>query len=124
MPAPRVPHLEFASMRVFDVFVNDEKLCRAGVGVDGVLATSVTWVKLTGEAAEEARRSNAPVEETRLHVGGLSNDTHQRWVQRMLTVGDRVTVAIASARNADAPSHSRKQNRKKDEELERQYFLR
>jgi hypothetical protein len=120
----RFPHLKSVSMRVFDVFVNDEKLCRAGVGDDGVLDTIVTWVKLTGEAAEQARRSNAPVEETRLHVGGLSNDTHQRWVQRMLTVGDRVTVEVASARSADAPSHSRKQNRKKDEERERRYFLR
>jgi hypothetical protein len=104
--------------------VNDEKLCRAGVGNHGVLDTIVTWVKLTGEAAEEARRSSAPVEETRLHVGGLSNRTHQRWVQRMLTLGDRVTVAVASARNADAPSHTRKQNRKEDEERERRYFLR
>jgi len=111
-------------MRVFDVFVNDEKLCRAGVGDDGVLDTIVTWVKLTGEAAEEARRSNVPVEETTLHVGGLSNHTHQRWVQRMLTVGDHVTIAVASARHADAPSHIRKQNRKQDEERERRYFLR
>ena len=111
-------------MRVFDVFVNDEKLCRAGVGRDGVLDTIVTWIKLTGEAAEEARRSKAPVEEMRLHVGGLSNHTHQRWVQRVLTVGDRVTVAVGSARNPDAPSQSRKQNRKEDEERERQYFLR
>jgi hypothetical protein len=42
----------------------------------------------------------------------------------MLTVGDRVAVVVASARNADAPSHTRKQNRKQDEERERQYFLR
>jgi hypothetical protein len=111
-------------MRVFDVFVNDEKLCRAGVGDDGVLDTIVTWVKLTGEAANEARRSNALVEETTLHVGGLSNHTHQRWLQRMLTVGDRVTVAVASAREADPPSHIKRQNRKQDEERERRYYLR
>ena len=103
-------------MRVFDVFVNDEKLCRAGVGDDGVLDTIVTWVKLIGDAADEARRSNAPLEETTVQVGGLSNHTHQRWVQRRLTVGDRVTVAIASARKADPPTHIRRQNRKEDEE--------
>ena len=111
-------------MRVFDVFVNDERLCRAGVGDDGVLDTIVTWVKLTGDAAHEARRSNAPVEETTVQVGGLSNHTHQRWVQRRLTVGDRVTVAIASASKADPPTHIRIQNRKEDEERERRYFLR
>lgn len=111
-------------MRVFDVFVNDQKLCRAGVGNDGVLDTIVTWVKLTGEAAKTARRSNAPVEQTTLHVGGLSHHAHQRWVQRMLTVGDRVTVAVASARHADRPTQIRRQNRKEDEERERQYFLR
>ena len=111
-------------MRVFDVFVNDHKLCRAGVGDDGVLDTIVTWVKLTGEAADGARRLNAPVEETTLHVGGLSNHTHQRWARRVLTVGDRVTVAVASARRADPPSHIRRQNRREDEERERRYFLR
>lgn len=111
-------------MRVFDVFVNDAKLCRAGVGDDGVLDAIVTWVKLTGDAAEEARRSNTSEEQTTLHVGGLGNQTHQRWVQRMLTVGDRVTVAVASARKADSPSHVKRQNRKEDEERERQYFLR
>jgi hypothetical protein len=110
-------------MRVFDVFLNDQKLCRAGVGHTGVLDAMVTWVKLTGAAATSARRAHAPVEETRLHVGGLTHDTHQRWVQRMLSVGDRVTVAVASARGADAPGHSTVRNKREDEERERRYFL-
>lgn len=110
-------------MRVFDVFVNDETVCRAGVGRDGVLDAIVSWVKLTGAAAREARRLRTPVEETRLHVGGLSNETHQRWVQRRLTTGDRVTVAVASSSTADAPSHRHKRNDRQDEDRERRYFL-
>jgi hypothetical protein len=69
------------------------------VGDDGVLDTIVTWVKLTGDAAEEARRSNAPVEETRLHVGGLSNDTHPRSkADQSDDLEDRMVVAWSIAR--------------------------
>src|SRR6266540_2530922 len=42
-------------MTVFDVYLNDRKRCRAGVGPDGVLTAIVNWVKLTGPAARAAR---------------------------------------------------------------------
>jgi hypothetical protein len=111
-------------MRVFDVFVNDQKLCRAGVGRDGVLNTIVSWVKLTGQAAAEARRRNAPVEELRLHVGGLNRNTHYRWAQRALRVDDRISVTIGSARSPDKPASSKGDDPQVREEQERQYFER
>lgn len=106
------------------MFVNDEKVCRAGVGPDGVLNAIVNWVNLTGAAARNARRLKQPAEEMRLHVGGLSGKTHQRWQERMLNVGDRITVAIASAKTADAPLAKEPQNPKLREEQEQRYYLR
>ena len=90
-------------MTVFDVFVNDRRRCRAGVGADGVLSAIVSWVRLTGPAARTARRFKRPLEELRLHIGGLRAATHRSWVEQPLRVGDRVTIAIGKARSADRP---------------------
>jgi hypothetical protein len=90
-------------MTVFDVYLNDRKCCRAGVGADGVLTAIVNWVKLKGPAARRARRLKQPVEESRLQVGGLSNGTHRSWLESIVAVGDRVTVAIGTAATVDRP---------------------
>jgi hypothetical protein len=111
-------------MTVFDVYVNDRKVCRAGVGRDGVLTAIVNWVKLTGEAAATAREQHAPSQETHLHVGGLRNRTHRQWAQRPLEPGDRVSIDIGSAPAADRPASTKKRSAKQDEELERRYYER
>jgi hypothetical protein len=110
-------------MTVFDVFVNDRKLCRAGVGTDGVLNTIVSWVKLTGSAAHTARRLKTPPEETRLHVGGLSKGIHRRWPGRMLKAGDRVTIAVGTGQTFDRPVREAPTDPKLREEQEKRYYL-
>jgi hypothetical protein len=111
-------------MTVFDVFVNDRKICRAGVGARGVLSATVTWVRLTGTAQGTARRLKEPSEQTGLAVGGLSKGIHRRWPSRDLTTGDRVTIAIASARTFDRPVREEPLDPKLREQQERQYYLR
>lgn len=90
-------------MTVFDVYVNNRRCCRAGVGADGVLTAIVHWVKLTGPAARNARRLGQPLEESRIQVGGLSKGTHRSWLERTLTVGDHVAIALGKAGMADRP---------------------
>jgi hypothetical protein len=87
-------------MFVFDVYLNDRKQCRAGVGADGVLTAIVNWVKLSGPAARTARRWKQPLEESRIHVGGLSKGEHQAWLEKNLTVGDRVAIVVGRAGSA------------------------
>jgi hypothetical protein len=111
-------------MIAFDVFVNGKKLHRAGVGADGVLNTIVTWVKLKGEAAVHARRHRQPGQEAIVQTGGLSRDTHWRWPQRMLKIGDRVTVAIAEARTVDRPTGQTRDDPRRRQQQERRYYLR
>ena len=94
-------------MTVFDVFVNDRKRCRAGVGSDGVLTAIVNWVRLTGPAARRARQMHAPIEESRLHVGGLRGGKHHSWLERDLEIGDRVTIVIRKAGRADRPAETK-----------------
>jgi hypothetical protein len=94
-------------MLVFDVYLNDKKRCRAGVGPDGVLTAIVDWVKLTGAAARRARRFKQPLEESFLHVGGLSKGEHQSWLEQNLKIGDRVAIVVGKASRADPPIRKR-----------------
>ena len=91
-------------MTVFDVFINGRKVCRAGVGADGVLSAIVNWVRLTGPAARTARRTRQPIEESRIHVGGLRGDEHRTWLERDLFPGDRVSIHVVKAPRADSPT--------------------
>jgi hypothetical protein len=111
-------------MRVFDVRVNGKRLCRAGVGPDGVLDAIVSWVKLTGEAARTARRLEQPVEETRLHVGGLRKGTHVRWPAQLLTAGDSVSISVAAGRTFDPPASQKRQSPRVQRLQEKRYYLR
>jgi hypothetical protein len=111
-------------MKVFDVSLNDRQLCRAGVGADGVLTMMVTWVKLTGQAAKEARRLGHPLDETRMHVGGLRKNTHFSWADRHLRAGDRVTIGVTEARTSDPPARQKRNDPTQDERREREYYLR
>jgi len=111
-------------MIVFDVCVNDRKLCRAGVGEDGVLDTIVNWVKLIGPATDNARRLRKPLEEMRVEVGGLSGETHRRWPGRNLKVGDRVTIAVAAADAFDPPAREVPRDPKLVDRQEKRYYLR
>ena len=81
-------------MRAFDVSLNGKKLCRAGIGDDGVLTTIVNWVtrKNTGDLF--------------LEVGGLVStvDEHVSWVnQKPLQVGDTIRVTLVEAKSVDEP---------------------
>jgi len=111
-------------MTVFDVYVNGRKLCRAGVGDDGVLVANLTWVRLSGPARQDARRRRRLSAETRLHVGGLAGGTHRKWAGRMLKIGDRMSIRVASAKTFDPPIQEKPQDPRVREREERKYYLR
>jgi len=83
-------------MRAFEVSVNGERLCSAGIGDDGVLTTIVSWL---------ARPSGGSMH---LEVGGLISQTkeHVTWVrQKPLSLGDTVQVKIVEIEAADNPTN-------------------
>lgn len=89
-------------MICFQVAVNGERLCTAGIGDDGVLNAIISWVGPDDKGCEAAAS-----EAIDLHVGGLANDVHVRWLNgfHLLKVGDVVAVAIIDRTSADAPLH-------------------
>jgi hypothetical protein len=98
-------------MRAFQVSLNGEKLCTAGVGEDGVLTTIVTWVGPTRNRARKGRRtSRSEDEDLDLRVGGLINPNreHVSWHECSLRVGDEVQIQIVDRASVDRPSQRRK----------------
>jgi len=80
-----------------------------------------------GEAHGGGATHGAPAErvirETELAVGGLGKGIHRRWRGRVLKTGDRVTIAVASARTVDRPVREEPQDPKLREQQERRYYL-
>jgi hypothetical protein len=80
-------------MRAFQISLNGKKLCLVGIGNDGVLGTTITYVPF--------RRRR----ETRLYVGGLVSpqNEHVRWKEARLRVGDEVRLRIVETETVDRP---------------------
>jgi hypothetical protein len=82
-------------MRAFEICLNGEKLCIAGIGDDGVLSAIIHWV--TGGSGADLR----------LYVGGLINPRkeHVSWIEhRNLSVGDVIQVKVVAADSVDEPT--------------------
>jgi hypothetical protein len=102
-------------MIAFEVFLNGNKVCRAGVGDLGVLTTVLSWVRREGRNTETREPGNIE-EELTLNVGGLisSKNEHVRWSESKLTVGDEVHVRVVSVESVDPPSDRRTEDTAED----------
>ena len=78
-------------MICFEVWVNGEKICLAGVGESGVLNAII-------DGGNKQRKSN-------LHIGGLVNDEYVRWTEKghYREVGDELTIKSLEADTAYEP---------------------
>ena|SRR5579864_37485 len=102
-------------MRAFEIYLNGEKLCIAGMGDDGVLSAIVNWV--TG-------RSRADLH---LYVGALINPgkEHVTWIeQKHLNVGDEIRVKVVEANSVDEPMRRNPDETAKALEDRKQYVRR
>jgi len=107
--------VESYPMRAFEIYVNGEKLCTAGIGDDGVLSAIASSV--TG-------RSRADLH---LHVGGLISlgKEHVSWIeQRHLAVGDEILVKVVEANSVDEPKRRSAEETTNALEDRKKYVLR
>jgi hypothetical protein len=84
-------------MIAFEIYLNDQRVCRAGIGDSGVLSAIVTWAATT--MANGTRN-----ESLFLNMGGLVNPEgkHVSWInQKTLAVGDKILVNIVEADAVD-----------------------
>ena len=100
-------------MRAFEVFLNGERLCLAGIAGNCALSVMITHVK-----------RNVDRDEVRFRVGGLVSDTdeHVDWSSTQLNTDDEVRVRIVESESADEPTERRRHS---EEELnERKAYVR
>jgi hypothetical protein len=96
-------------MIAFEVAVNGERLCTAGVGDEGVLTVMLTFV--------------GSRQELDLDIGGLARDTNLKWlVPRLPQVGDQILVRIVETEQPDEPSTREPGVRSFAEAQEREYY--
>ena len=99
-------------MTAYEVFLNDKRLCLAGIDGDCFLILSITHWK-----------QNSDRDSVHLQVGGrkgLVNGEHVDWTTTPLSKDDEVRVRIIESDSADQPK-SRKRNPEKELELQKQY---
>lgn len=101
-------------MICFDVYLNGEKLCRAGKTDLRVMTCILSWAK-----AEH---------ELKLSVGGLSvlgsgGNAHSRWPEfSNLKIGDEISIKIVDADNPDEPADETIETPEWIQEQKRKYF--
>ena len=100
-------------MKAFEVFLNGERLCLAGISGRCVLTVIIDHVK--GKVD--------PVDDVNLTVGGLICDTdeHVNWGRTQLNTDDEVRVRIIESDSADEPIE--RQTRDSEEDLEQRKAL-
>jgi ClpX C4-type zinc finger len=89
-------------MKCFEITINGEKVCTAGVGEDGVLNSSLSFIKRNDGETQQS-------ESLDLRVGGVANVEpgvmeHLEWLHRDLNVGDEVVIRIIEASMCDKPN--------------------
>ncbi|HVI08974.1 MAG TPA: hypothetical protein VND65_11860 [Candidatus Binatia bacterium] len=100
------------AMRAFEVYVNDRKICLAGIGEAGVLSAIVNWV--AGSSGEDLF----------LSVSGLINPAseHVSWVQQKpFAVGDEMKVRVVEVESVDEPRRSTSEEAAKAIEDQKDY---
>lgn len=82
-------------MICYEITVNGERKCTAGIATDGVVSVHIGHVLRDGTA----RRSPD------LSVGGLDSETqeHLRWTQQQVIVGDSILVRVVDVERSDPP---------------------
>ena len=95
-------------MKCFEITINGEKVCTAGVGDDGVLTSIVSLVKSSNASDETGESQDS--ENLDLRVHGLTNrefgvPEHREWLHQELAVGDEIVIRIIEASVCDEPKN-------------------
>ena len=109
-------------MLCYDVYKNGQRICRAGVGKSGVLSVIVSWV-----GNENVKGRSGADYHSDLHIGGLfhpepKTNTHIRWPDPKLHVGDELTVRLVEADNPDPPTSTEVDDPAATERMQRKYY--
>lgn len=117
-------------MIAFEIAIDGQKTCTAGVGPAGVTSVIATWVRRPASDPE----TDTPVpgrfeEELCLDVGGLTHDpdgaaVQLRWLRQPLKVGQRITLTVVETPAADPPVSRDREDPTLTQRAKRRYYER
>jgi len=100
-------------MKAFEVFLNGDRLCLAGIAGRCVLTVIIDHVK----------GKDDPVDDLHLDVGGLISNTNEHviWSRTQISTGDEVRVRIIESESADEPTKRTPSDSEEDLEQRKTY---
>jgi hypothetical protein len=117
-------------MIAFEISIDGQKQCTAGVSGLGVASVIASWVRrVSHDPASEQPLPEQFEEELTLDVGGLVHDpdgggVQLRWLRQALRVGQRITLAIVDTDAVDPPSARERTDPAWTEQRKREYYER
>lgn len=120
-------------MIAFEISIDGEKRCTAGVADLGVVTVIAAWVRRRNADPTDPAGFGKIEEELTLDVGGLSHDpdgaaVQLRWLREAVHAGQRITLTIVETDTVDTPEMRREdptatQRKKREyyEMLKREY---
>ena len=96
----------------FEVSLNGEQLCVAGLGEFGVLSAILSWVKRDPEEFSPVQhthtnRESWSAEESIIDVSGLSGGDALAWVRKPVREGDEIVLRVLPPGVSDPPQSTR-----------------
>jgi hypothetical protein len=117
-------------MIAFEVSIDGQHRCTAGVADLGVTSVIATWVRRTSIDPTSGRPiPDRLEEELTLEVGGLLHDpdgaaVHAKWLRQSLKPGQRITLAVVETQEADPPQSRNREDPTWAERRKREYYER
>lgn len=112
-------------MMAFEIQLNSEPLCTAGIEPAGVLTVITTWLRRT-ESDSTSGEIFESEEELTLNVGGFTNsdgaNVNLKWIDRTLQVGDEICIKVTCTSQVDEPLSSERENPNFVEQQEQRYY--
>jgi hypothetical protein len=117
-------------MIAFEISIDGEPACTAGVSPAGVVSVVATWVR-RGPGGSESRAAPAESfeEELTFDVGGLVHEpdgaaVNLSWLRRTLTPGQRITITVLETEAVDPPERRVREDPARVAQQQRQYYER
>jgi hypothetical protein len=117
-------------MIAFEISIDGQKTCTAGVSEMGVASVLASWVRRPSRDPA----SGEPIpgrfeEELTLEVAGLTHDpdgatVHVKWLQQSLKVGQQISLAVVETTEADPPRSRDRDDPTRTERQKREYYER
>ena len=114
----------------FEISVDGQKICTAGVGDLGVVTAMANWVRRIARDPH----SGTPIagqfeEELTFHVGGLTHDAdgagvNVTWLDQALSTGQRITMTVVDTTQVDTPRTRRREDPASVAQRRREYYER